>query len=177
MRTCYLAMAAALGCFLGGAGPAQAVVAAGGPAKAGEAAPNLGFEVQVKMSKRAAQTLRRKKEGVLVSASYYGDPTAAAQRHANEVGQIDLGQEMVPLPGIEGKVRVTGKTVERQRLAWIDGPPKVNVNVFTARRSGPDNLIACDFIDGPVASVATGVTTVSCGLITENPRTVAFPRQ
>ncbi len=176
MRMKHLASLVVLAGFASVSATANAAdqPAAGGVA--GQVTTDFGFDVVIKMSKQAARTLKRKKEGVLVSASYSGTPTKAAEKHADEVGQIDLGNEMITLQGIEGPVHLTGTRVERQRLGWIEGEPRVNVNVFTARRSGPDNLINCDIIDGPVSVVAKGVTTLSCSLITENRDTTSFPR-
>lgn len=137
---------------------------------------DLAFDVEVALSPRAASELARLKEGLVLNASYYGDPTAAAERHANEVGLIDLGRETLSLPASNGPAHVTGSTIDPGRLGWIKGAPMVNVNIYSARRSGPDNLVACDFIDGPVSAVAHSQTRLACGLITESFETSAFPK-
>lgn len=152
----------------------QGICAESGPAPT--PGQNLGFDLEILLSKQAAYELGRRKEGVVVSASYFGDPTPAAMRHANEIGRIDLGQEIIALRGISGPVRVTGDTVDRKRIGWLKGPPMVNVNVFTARRSSPNNLISCDIVDGPVARVAAGKTKLFCGLISEKRDVAVHPR-
>ena len=162
-----LALAIAGSAF--GAGPVAGAGAKGAPA-------NLGFDLEIRLSKQATHELARRKEGLTVSASYYGDPTPAGKRHANQVGLIDLGQESFTLRGISGPARVTGATVDRKRLGWIAGPPMVNVNIFTSRRSSPDNLVTCDIIDGPVARVAKARTVLACGLIAEKRDAAVFPR-
>ena len=144
--------------------------------KAGTSPSSLGFDLHIQLSKQAARELGRRKEGVTVSASFSGDPKPAAKRHANEVGLIDLGRETFTLRGIDGPARVTGATVDRTKMGWIAGPPMVNVNVFTARRTSPNNLITCDIIDGPVPRVSTGKTTLFCGLISEKRDVVVYPR-
>ncbi|TPE63919.1 hypothetical protein FJQ54_03500 [Sandaracinobacter neustonicus] len=152
---------------------AVAALAIIAPAHAGS---DLGFDLKTVLSKRAAAELGRRKEGVIVSASYYGDPLPSAQRHANEVGQIDLGRETMTLRGLGGPIHVSGANVETKRLGWLKGPPMVNVNVFTARRSSQNNLINCDFIDGEVARVAAQPITLHCALIGEARDTIAYPR-
>lgn len=43
---------------------------------------------------------------------------------------------------------------------------KVNVNVFSGRRSSQDNLLACDFFDGKISKIQPDIT-LKCGLIGE----------
>lgn len=170
MSKAVLAYVLALGVFAW----AQAVGSTADKPKS--SAPHLGFDLQIQLSKQAAYELRRRKEGVTISATYFGDPTPAAKRHANEVGLIDLGRETFTLRGIDGPARVTGATVDRTKMGWIAGPPMVNVNVFTARRSSRNNLITCDIVDGPVARVAAARITLFCGLINEKRDVVGYPR-
>lgn len=148
---------------------------AASPPGAGARDP-FGVDIRIRLSKRAAEELRRRKEGMIVSATYFGDPLPSAQHHANPIGQIDLGQASLPVAGVSGPAHVSGGAVVRERLGWLKGPPMVNVNVFTARRSGPDNLISCDFIDGAVERVTAQPITLNCALITEGRDTKVYPR-
>jgi hypothetical protein len=59
----------------------------------------------------------------------------------------------VGITGTGGQVRISGATVDPKRLDWLAGPANVNVNVASARKSSPDNLLDCDFIDGALANV------------------------
>lgn len=158
---------------------AVAIWAAAAGAVAGSATMNrepLGFTLRITLSDKAAQRLRKADEGITVDARYYGDPAPGATRHADEVGQIDLGTERVPLPGRAGTARVTGSKLRVDRLAWIEGDVKVNVNVYSSRRSSSDNLLACDFIDGPVAQVVHAQpVALHCALIEENAETRVRP--
>lgn len=160
------------------AAAAAVAIAMTAPAHAGtdHSGKDLGFDLKIVLSKRAAVELGRRKEGIIVSASYYGAPLPSAQRHSNEIGQIDLGRETQTLRGLGGPVRVSGANVETKRLGWLQGPPMVNVNVFTARRSSQNNLINCDFVDGEVARVAARPITLHCWLIGEARASVAYPR-
>lgn len=124
------------------------------PAVAAVAQSPMGFDLEITLSAMAAKRLRATKEGITVSARYYGDPTPRAQKHANEVGQIDLGGEMLRLPGRAGAAHISGKKILAGRLGWIQEGAKVNVNVFSSRLANKDNILACDFIDTDIAQVA-----------------------
>jgi len=143
------------------------------------AAPEpLGFDFSVTLSHKAAAYLSRHGESLVAVASYYGDPKPGADKYADEIGQIDLnpGDEFVEIPKpADSVVRIDGSTVSRKRLRWIEGPPKVNVNIVSGRKVFQDNLLACDFIDGPVHAVQEVAVNLHCWLISENPSTSLKP--
>ncbi|MER8594580.1 hypothetical protein NKH33_23910 [Mesorhizobium sp. M1182] len=138
---------------------------------------DMSFDVNVTLSKKAAAKLAAEKEGIVVFASYYGDPKPSAAKHANEVGLIDLTphDEEVEIPGTGGHARISGAKVDAKRLDWLAGPPDVNVNVASARKSSSVNLIGCDFIDGPLSNVQRAPVTLHCGLIEEHVDTKLKP--
>ncbi|CCV04225.1 conserved exported hypothetical protein [Mesorhizobium metallidurans STM 2683] len=138
---------------------------------------DMGFDINVTLSKKAAARLAAKKEGIVVFASYYGDPKRNAEKHANEIGQISLEQkdEQVEIPGTGGHAHISGAKVDTKRLDWLAGPTKVNVNIASARKSSSDNLLNCDFIDGPLSDVQKEPVTLHCGLIEENVDTKLKP--
>ena len=109
------------------------------------------FAVEVTLSPRAAARLQAASEGIIVSASYYGDATPAARRRANPMGQINLAARDVAIPGRGGTARFPPVPVSPAHLNDIvNRRPEVLVNVFSARRSGPDNLLDCGiFQDSP----------------------------
>lgn len=152
------------------------IAALAGHAAAADTGP-LGFDMNITLSPKAATELQKSKEGITVSARYYGDPTSAATRHANEVGQIDLGGEELRLPARGGPARVTGQGVKTYRLHWTRGAPKVNVNAFSSRLSHADNILSCDLIDGDVAqAVKAQPVELHCALITEGRDPVLQPQ-
>lgn len=128
----------------------------------------FAFAVQITLSAKAAATLARTSEGMIVSASYAGEPLPTAVQHADQIGQINLGLETVEVPGKAETVRVTGTKVKRDRISWIKGPILLNVNVYSARHSGPDNILACDFFDGTLQQAVRQPILLHCSLITEN---------
>ena len=137
-----------------------------------EAAENrFAFSVHISLSSKAAAKLAATSEAMIVSASYSGNPIPAAEKEANEIGQIDLGIENVEASGKSGSVYVTGTKVNRDHLRWLKGPVLMNVNVYSARRSGPDNILACDFFDGKLEDAVRKPLSLHCSLITENAKT------
>lgn len=151
--------------------PAAAVSAAAPAAPVPAAAPgDMGFDVNVTLSKEAAAKLAAEKEGIAAFADYYGDPKPNAEKHANEIGQISVSpeEEWVKISGSGGQAHISGKKVDMQTLKWVEGDVKVNLNVASARKSSSDNLLGCDFIDGPLSKVQKQPVTLHCALIEEN---------
>lgn len=138
---------------------------------------DMGFDIDVTLSKKAAARLASQKEGIVAFASYYGDPKRGAEKHANEIGQISLSpqDEEVELPGSGGRAHISGAKVDTKRLDWLAGPPKVNLNIASARKSSSDNLLSCDFIDGVLADVRKAPIALHCSLIEEHADTKLKP--
>ncbi|SFU23036.1 lysozyme inhibitor LprI family protein [Mesorhizobium sp. YR577] len=148
--------------------PAAAVSAPAAPAASTPATAqgDMGFDVNVTLSKKAATKLAVEKEGIVIFADYYGDPKKSAEKHTNEIGQISLEQQD---EREGGHAHINGAKVDMKRLDWLAGPAKVNVNVASARKSSADNILGCDFIDGgPLSHVQMQPVTPHCALIEEN---------
>lgn len=133
----------------------------------GAAASPAAFTIDVSLSPQATARLANG-EGIVVNTMIAGPATAARQGDADEMGEIDLGTEQVTADGRPGPIQITGASFQPDRLSWIEGSPMVTVNIYTARRTDPDNLITCDpFISGPLAEIAGRVHRVQCRLISE----------
>ncbi len=128
----------------------------------------FAFDVRISLSAKAAAKLAALSEGIIVSASYSGTPTPSAAKHADEIGQIDLGREEIEMQGHAGTVHVTGAKVNQKHLPWIEGPVLLNINVYSARHSGQDNILACDFFDGELRNAARQPVSLHCSLIAEH---------
>lgn len=136
----------------------------------------FGFTVDLSFSTDALDRLTKLGEEVIVSASYYGEPSAKGEEFADDTGRFVLGTEDVQAPAAPAIVQITGDQVGENDLEWIDGAPNVNVNVFTARLSGDLNLISCDFIDGPLEDVIQSMpVALQCALIEEEIETELKP--
>lgn len=152
-----------------------AVALLAAPPTLADTTPELGFDIAISLSPKAQAALDAAHEQIALSAVYYGDPRPGEEKHANEVGMIDLGMEDAVLPAGVLAVHVTGRSVTPERLRLIRGGPMVNVNVFSARKSSDDNILNCDFIDGAVAAVVAGPVSLHCFLISENAETSVRP--
>lgn len=139
-----------------------------------EAPVTAPFELTLKLSDKLVAELSAKNETIIVAASFYGDPNAKGAPEVDEMGLIQLGEERTELPPASGPVLVNA-VADPAKIALIEGGVKVNVNIFSGRKSSEDNLISCDFIDGPVDELTAQPTEISCGLITEDPPTMMKP--
>lgn len=138
---------------------------AGTSAWAGEA--GQGFHFELALSDKAQASLAARRETVTVLASYSGAPNRQGQAHVDELGMVDVGKEVLEIAPRPGTVRITGKGVDPAKLKWVQGGVNVNVNLYTSRKSGDENLIDCDFIDGDLGQVQAAHMTLRCVLLGE----------
>ena len=131
---------------------------------------NLGFDVIITLSEKAAVELAKEHAKVIVFASYYGEPKKNARKKTNEVGLIDLSSAVEKINGSTGgHVHVSGVKVDPVAIDWVSGPIKVNVNVASESRSNSQNLLDCDFIDGTLSFVQEQAPVLlNCYLIDES---------
>lgn len=125
------------------------------------------FDVQITLSQKAAAKLASMGEGIVVAATWSGNPAPGAEKQANQVGQIDLGKETEEFSGKTQMVRMSGAGFRRELLPEIEGPVQLNVNVYSARRSGPDNILSCESFDGNLQDAVHKPLPLHCSLITE----------
>ncbi|TBW37580.1 hypothetical protein EYW49_10745 [Siculibacillus lacustris] len=146
------------------------VLCGGLPAAAKDATPvSAAFTVDVSLSPRALARLTQLREGIVVSALYYGEATRAARKKADEMGQIALGDEKALLPATGGRAAIRGANFDPRKVDWVvDRKAMVNINVFTARRSDPNNLLSCDLFDDALTLAVAGPIPISCKLIEEH---------
>lgn len=136
------------------------------PIQAESADSGQKFYINITLSKKAADKLSSIGEGITALVSYYGEPRKGAERHANDIGMIDLGNTEVKRAGKPGKVAISEDAIISNRLQWINGPVKVNLNLYSSRIKAEDNLLSCDFIDSDVNRLAAPIE-LHCTLIEE----------
>jgi len=134
-----------------------------------------GIGIVVTLSPRAAEEMESRDEQITVSAAWYGAPRPDAVGDVDETGRLALGTRQWLLPGQGGSVDVAPDDRTRGNYPRVEGPVGVNVNIYSARKSGPDNLLACDIIDGDIASLAGREVAIACSLIEEGTPTRHFP--
>lgn len=136
------------------------------------AAADNAFAVAVGLSPAAQQRLAATRETLIVAADYFGFPSAAAQAQrvpGSENPWLTLHRAQVELPGA-GTARFPAVVLDPAQLAWTDRPdaPQVNINVYSGRKSSPDNLLDCAMFQDTLAVAARAPIRIDCKLIDEN---------
>ncbi|MGO8757958.1 MAG: hypothetical protein ACLQG3_07525 [Terracidiphilus sp.] len=127
-----------------------------------------GFTVKLTYSQKAIDTLVSRKETVIVAGYLYGFPKKGTpKRYIDEIGQIDLGEiksEVAP-----GATAAFDKIEPGQALLkWLDSPGlQLLINVYSGRKSSPNNLLDCGIYEGPLQAVQGKSIPISCKLIGE----------
>jgi hypothetical protein len=125
-----------------------------------------GFDVQVSLSPTAKATLARRGETIVLSADYYGWPVDGASIKVDDVGQIDLGREQHELAA-PGQAHFAGAVFPRATQSALRQPPEVNINVFSGRKSSPDNLLDCSIFQDAISIASKSPVTIRCRWLTE----------
>ena len=148
-------------------GAAQASAPAAGPAVAVAqgATAAYPFDIQVTVSTKAQAKLRKIDEKVKIIAVYTGDPAPGKEKLANEVGEIGLGDEEAVLPLNGGNARLKAE-LPRKKLVLVKAPDLL-INVVSARKSFPDNLLDCELFDDALEKARARPVEIHCKLIGE----------
>jgi hypothetical protein len=144
-----------------------------------EADPSNAFAVQIALSAAARERLSTQHESLIVRAEYFGYPSAQAlAQHVpgSENPWLTLHSAQIELEGaqLDGTptARFPAIAFDAKQLAWTDEPgaPQVNINVYSGRRSSPDNVLDCGMFQDALASAARSPIRLPCGLIGEAAR-------
>lgn len=111
----------------------------------------------------AAAFLQEKGELVVVSGWFYSDPAPGNTLPVDEIGTIYLGSEEVTVWPKDQTVTL-GHNLAAAPMASVVAP-MLNVNVYSARISGEDNLLDCTLVEGPTATLAKTPQTITCTLL------------
>lgn len=162
----FLLLLALVGC--------QREPTSGAPAGKGQA--DNGFTVEIAFSPAARERLAERRESVIVSAEYFGYPGPQAQARripGSENPWFTLRRAQVELD----TVRPDGVAIERfpavvldpKELALTQAPdaPRLNLNVWSGRRSSQDNLLDCGTFEDTLAVTSRAPVRLSCRLIGE----------
>jgi hypothetical protein len=127
-----------------------------------------GFTVKLTFSDKASQTLLARKETVVVAAYLWGGPKPGTpKRYIDHIGQVDLGEvdsEVAP----DKDAAFGDFKLKKETLQLIDSNgPQLLINVFSGRKSSPDNLLDCGIYEGPLKSAREANIKVACKLIGE----------
>jgi hypothetical protein len=138
------------------------------PKPAPPAAALTGFTVKVSYSQKAMEKLIASKETVIVVGYLYGFPKAGTPKQdVDHVGQVDLGevkQEIAPA----ATATFDRVKPDQALVKWInDQGLQILINVYSGRKSSPDNLLDCGIYEGSLAAVQGQSIPISCKLIGE----------
>jgi len=132
------------------------------------AAAPTGFTVNVTYSQKAMAKLVASKETVIVVGYLYGLPKAGTpKRDIDGVGQVDLGeakQEIAPA----ASATFDSVKPDQTLMKWInDQGLQILINVYSGRKSSPNNLLDCGIYEGPLAAIQGKSIPIACKLIGE----------
>jgi len=147
-------------------GPALAQQPSAKPAALPDIVP--GFTVTVTYSQKAMATLVAGKETVIVVGYLYGFPIKGTPKQdVDHVGQIDMGQVKKEIaPG--ATATFDHVKLNKPMMKWMDSQgPQVLINVYSGRKSSPNNLLDCGIYEGPLQAIQGQSTPISCKLIGE----------
>ncbi len=120
--------------------------------------------LDIRLDPATLASLQANGEMVVISSWYYGEPAPGAKTPTNEVGTIDLASEQATIAALAAfSVRVGGSLGSIPLTEVLT--PMLNVNVYSARLSSEDNLLDCDFLEGPVADLAKAPQVIRCKLL------------
>jgi hypothetical protein len=152
-----------LACSSGSSEPAPAPAPPPAPAPA---PPKVvpPWTVSVSLSPAAAAKLAATGEEIHVDAAYYGLPRDG---EGDEIEPVALATEGADRAGA-GSVELGHVDIEQRALMKVaNRAVKVNVNVYTARKKLPDNLLDCTTFDDAVTVAAKEPVAITCKLIGE----------
>lgn len=132
------------------------------------AATQPGFTVTITYSQKAKDTLVARKETVIVAGYLYAFPAKGTpKRDVDEIGQVDLGEVQDEIaPGATATFAQVNLT--QAMLKWVDAQgPQLLINVYSGRKSSPDNLLDCGIYEGSLKAVQGQSIPISCKLIGE----------
>jgi|GEM_PF-1965976 len=131
-----------------------------------------GPSVALSFSPAALEQLTETSEEVVLRLTYFVHPSPAGRERADESGEIDLGNHALQIAAAPGVVDLSGGAPQEIDDAFVSEPPKVNINVGSARLASEDNILSCDVFEGYLERLSTQEFTLHCSLISEGRRNI-----
>jgi hypothetical protein len=148
-----------------------------GPAFAQQPSPNPavspaivpGFTVTVTYSPKAMTTLTAAKETVIVAGYLYAFPIPGTPKQdVDHMGQIDMGHELKKEIALDATATFDHVKLDQPMLKWMDSRgPQLLINVYSGRKSSPNNLLDCGIYEGALKAVQGTSIPISCKVIGE----------
>ncbi len=138
------------------------------PAKPLTPAATFSFTVKIAYSQKAMDTLVAGKETVIVAGYLTASPVPGTpKQYVDRVGEIGLGdvqKEIAP----DAIATFDSVKPTPAMMKWVDSSgPQLLINVYSGRKSSPNNLLDCGIYEGPLQAVNGQIIPISCKLIGE----------
>jgi len=126
------------------------------------------FSISVKLSEKAENELQSAHEGVLVLAMFDGDPLPGQGTYNPPNRDVILGSDEKLLDTKNIAVFASTKISHAGWNRLSDKNYFVTINVFSARKSSPNNLLHCQVVEDRISRFAGKTTEISCRMMGEN---------
>ena len=119
--------------------------------------------MNVLLSDQAKGKLVRSKETIIAACYLTGVPRKGTLKECTDQIRVEIAPgevaqfRDVELP--EGCIALTSP--------YVQGEPELLINVFSGRKSSPNNLLNCDIYEGSLSDIQGRRIDISCGLIGE----------
>jgi hypothetical protein len=126
------------------------------------------FTVTVTYSQKAMDTLLAGKETVIVAGYLTASPISGTpKQYVDHVGEIGRGEGQKEIaPGAIATFDSVKPTPAMMK--WVDSSgPQLLINVYSGRKSSPNNLLDCGIYEGSLQAVNGQSIPISCKLIGE----------
>lgn len=122
--------------------------------------------IQVTLSPKADEEIKRSGETILVDVVYGGDPMSNYSKEVNEMGVIELGRVKKELRGAE-TITLSEDVINKSQLSKTIGQPQILINAISGKKASPQNILACNFYWETLSVAGEGTVTIPCKLLSE----------
>lgn len=130
------------------------------------------FDLKLDLSSNAKYLLTTGEEGLLVDVSCFGVPKAdlnleGKSYYNEEEALIYVSQGVFKYQVNEaGKMTIEGLKMERTAFEQLADPNyQVNINVYGARKSSPNNVFRADAVEHPIKTLTSKETLLEVDLL------------
>ncbi len=127
-----------------------------------------GYTVNITYSPKSLAELTRRHETVIVANSFSAQPAPDTPKSLlSDIGDLNLGGlnlEVPPGP----PAHIPAVHFDPTTFAHTNGKdPELLINVYSGRKSSPDNLLSCSIFQGPLTTILNTTIPIACKLIAE----------
>ncbi len=123
------------------------------------------FEVEVELTVRANTLIRADQETIIVSAFLTGIPKDTTLEDYQREGEIGILNHDVELTDTRIALFKNLKFSRKVYDSLADKDIRLLLNVYSGRKSAPDNLLNCDIFSGKLSTILNKRPTLFCSLI------------